>query len=119
MISVATDPVFLAKNESPSDRRAPVQILALLGALSLCPVATLQEYLSRTASTHSDKVFLAETSDAPLSAKQISAKILCFNKKGSTCQMAHDYKTHSDQYIDNNVTCWNYIDISYLVIKTI
>ena len=72
-------PSFLAKNESTEKRWQHEKIKPLLlhdGSSShLCPVRSLQSYLSATSSTKSGCLFLNHKTGKPLSIKQLSLAI--------------------------------------------
>ena len=71
------DPVFLAKNELPTNRWGPWRIPSLPEEPALCPVACLKRYLELTDHFSDGQLFRGDEG-SKLSLKQIRAKLLYF-----------------------------------------
>ena len=68
LLILSPGPDFLAKNEDPSNRHKPWRISPISGDdSSLCPVATTQAYLKRTADFAAGSLFRHHVSGKPLS----------------------------------------------------
>ena len=66
-MTLSPDPVFLAKNEDPLNRRRSICIRPIHDRdKSLCPVKSLEDYLAATASSNSDSLFLSSHSGSAL-----------------------------------------------------
>ena len=78
LLILSPGPDFLAKNEDPSNRRKPWRISPISGDdSSLCPVATTQSHLRRTADFMAGSLFWHHMSGKPLSLS-LSQRLMVF-----------------------------------------
>ena len=92
---------FLAKNEDPLKRREPWKIPPLFGDnRSLCPVATIDTYLKRTADVVSGSLFRHESSSKPLTVSQVKGRLCSIIKKSNPDSLprSHDVRKIATSY---------------------
>ena len=83
-LSLQPDPDFLAKTEDPLQRRKPWRISPLPGNdPSLCPVATTQAYLDRTANITFGSLFRHHSSGKSLSVAAVRCRLTSLIKKSN------------------------------------
>ena len=91
---------FLAKNEDPLKRRDPIVIESLPSNQRLCPVATLREYLRRTASISSGPLFLHTVTSNPLDLNSIRTSMVNFIKE---LHPGSDPKSHDCRKVSSSL----------------
>ena len=98
------NPSFLAKNECPQTRRDPIVISRLRNEDGtphpLCPVNTLQVYLTRTARTRSFKVFVHPVTLQDVSIQKLRLSLCKFIRMGDpgSFPKSHDLRKYASSF---------------------
>ena len=101
---------FLAKNEDPQQRWKPWTIVPLPQDLSLCPVAALTEYFSRTKKWSSGRLFRREQGGT-LTTAGVRQQILYFIKEADPSSVP---KAHNVRAIATSINFFHYMDFQAL-----
>ena len=99
-LELTPDPKFLAKNEDPLERRLPRRISPLEGNNSLCPVATLRDYLRVTTRHESPSLFIHPNGKdrwTPTEARKVLCKLIR-EANPNSWPKSHDIRKMASSY---------------------
>ena len=110
-VRLSPDKVFMAKNEGSDVRWEPWILTPLPENPSLCPVASLIQYLALTGQIKTGQLFRGETGGSNLSIKLLRSSIICLV---NTADPAASVETESLRNMEplNFIECLNFQDVT-------